>query len=117
MLIDKFSKIAIFMPCRKDTDAEEAAKLYLQHVYPCFGLPVKFISDRDARFTSRFWQTLMKLLKVDLGLTAAYHPSTDGQAEKMNQVMDIGLPGIQKIYKTSQVSSLSSNSSTTPPPI
>jgi Integrase core domain. len=90
-LVDKFSKIAIFIPCRKDTDAEEAAKLYLQHVYPRFGLPEKFISDRDARFTSHFWQTLMKLLKVDLGLTAAYHPSADGQAEKMNQVVETAL--------------------------
>jgi RNase H-like domain found in reverse transcriptase/Integrase zinc binding domain len=88
---DKFTKAVRLIPCTKTTDAEETAKLYLQYCYPIFGLPVKLISDRDSRFTSCFWTSLMHLLGVDHGMTAAFHPSADGQAEKTNQTIEIGL--------------------------
>jgi hypothetical protein len=88
---DKFTKAIRLVPCNKTTSAEDAARLYLHHCYSTFGLPTKFISDRDARFTSRFWRTLMRLLNVQEGMTSAFHPSADGQAEKTNQIVEIGL--------------------------
>src|SRR6266496_6068947 len=88
---DKFTKAMHLIPCNKDTNIIETAKLYLKYCYPIFSLPFKLISDRDARFTSRFWTSLMHLLGVNQGMTAAFHPSADGQAEKTNQIMEIGL--------------------------
>ena len=88
---DKFTKAIRLVPCNKTTSAEDTARLYLHHCYSIFGLPTKFISDRDARFTSRFWRTLMRLLNVQEGMTSAFHPNADGQAEKTNQIVEIGL--------------------------
>ncbi len=48
------SKAAIFIPCKEAATVEEMAGLIMQHVFPCFGLPRKFISDRDPKFASRF---------------------------------------------------------------
>jgi len=88
---DKLTKAIRLVPCTTTTSAEDTARLFLDYCYPIFGLPVKLISDRDARFTSRFWQTLMDLLGVKLGLTSAYHPSADGQAEKTNSIVETAL--------------------------
>jgi hypothetical protein len=88
--IDKFTKAVRLIPYIKTTDAEETAKPYFYYCYTIFGLPVKLISDRDARFTSHFWISLMHLLGVKQGMTAAFHPSADGQAEKTNQMIEIG---------------------------
>jgi hypothetical protein len=87
-LTDKFSKAICLIPCKSTTSAEETAQLYLKHAFPVFGLPVKFISDRDARFTYKFWSSLMKLLDVKLGLIATFHPSADGQSEKTNSTVE-----------------------------
>jgi transposase InsO family protein len=51
-------------------------------VYRHHGLPRILISDRDVRFTSLFWTSLMKRLGVHLNLSTAYHPETDGQTER-----------------------------------
>jgi hypothetical protein len=91
IVTDKFTKAVRLIPCTKTTDAEETAKLYLHYFYPIFGLHVKLISDRDARFTSHFWTSLMHHLGVKQGMAAAFHPSADGQAEKANQTIEIGL--------------------------
>ena len=87
-LTDKFSKAIRLIPCKTIISTEETAQLYLKHVYPVFDLPVKFISNRDARFTSKFWSSLMKLLDVKLGLTAAFHPSADDQSERTNSTVE-----------------------------
>ena len=88
---DKFTKAIRLIACQKTTTAEDTAHLYFHHCYPIMGLPVKIISDRDPRFTSAFWSTLMQLLGISQGLTAAFHPQADGQAEKSNQIVEIAL--------------------------
>jgi RNase H-like domain found in reverse transcriptase/Reverse transcriptase (RNA-dependent DNA polymerase)/Integrase zinc binding domain/Chromo (CHRromatin Organisation MOdifier) domain len=88
---DKFTKSVIFIPCHETTTAEDVAKLFYQFVYPVMGLPAKIISDRDARFTSGFWKSLCDMLNIKLGLTAAYHPAADGQAERTNQIIETSL--------------------------
>jgi len=88
---DTFSKAVRLIACNKTTSAEETAKLFLLHCYPIFGLPYKIISDRDSRFTSKFWETLMQLLDVDLGISTAFHPQADGQSERTNQTVEIAL--------------------------
>jgi len=88
---DKFSKAVKLIACRDTTTAKEVACLYFHHAYTTFGLPVKIISDRDARFTSGVWQALCQLVGISLGLTAAYHSSADGQAERTNQTVENSL--------------------------
>jgi transposase InsO family protein len=88
---EKFSKAIKLIACKTTTSAEETAKLYIDQAYTAFGLPSKIISDRDPKFTSKFWSTLMTLLDIKLGLTAAYHPQADGQSERTNSIVEIGI--------------------------
>ncbi|TPX58261.1 hypothetical protein CcCBS67573_g09180 [Chytriomyces confervae] len=53
-------------------------------VFPQHGIPVHFISDRDVKFTSNFWQELCKSLKIKLTISTSSHPQTDGQTEQKN---------------------------------
>ncbi|GKF70875.1 putative reverse transcriptase domain-containing protein, partial [Tanacetum coccineum] len=46
------------------------------------GVPILIISDRDSRFTSRFWQSMQEALGIRLDISTAYHPQTDGQSER-----------------------------------
>ncbi len=75
------TKAAIFIPCKESMTAEETAGLIVQHVFPRFGLPSKFISDRDPKFASKFTRGLCKATGTTQNISTAYHPRTDGQSE------------------------------------
>ena len=52
------------------------------------GLPTSVSSDRNSRFQSKFWLEVMDALKVDVRLSTAFHPQTDGQTERVNQIQE-----------------------------
>jgi len=79
------TKMATFIPCKESMMSEEVAALYLRKVFPRFSIPNCVILDWDTKFTSKFTKELCRLLKVKQNLTTAYHPRTDGQAERANQ--------------------------------
>jgi hypothetical protein len=62
--------------------------VFISEVICLHGLPKKIISDRDSRFTSRFWTSLQSALGTQLNLSTTYHPETDGKTERVNQVME-----------------------------
>ncbi len=68
--------------------AEETAGLIVQHIFSRFGLPSKFISDRDPKFVSRFIRGLCKGTGTTQNISTAYHPQTDGQSECTNQWLE-----------------------------
>jgi len=83
------TKATIFIPCKESMMAEEVAGLIVQHVFPRFGLPSKFISDRDPKFASKFTRGLCKATGTTQNIsTAYYHPRTDGQSERTNQWLE-----------------------------
>ncbi|KAI3808710.1 hypothetical protein L1987_24668 [Smallanthus sonchifolius] len=73
---------------REDYKMEKLARLYIGEIVSRHGVPVSIISDRDSRFTSRFWQTLQRALGTRLDMSTAYHPQTDGQSERTIQTME-----------------------------
>src|SRR5260221_363874 len=79
------SKAAKFLPCSKTIDGKGIARLYLQHLFPWFGVPKRIISDRDPRFTSHFTKAVCKATQIKQNISTAFHPRTDGQTERMNQ--------------------------------
>ena len=77
-----------FAPCTKEISAEKYAQLFIDHVFKHHGLPEVIISDRDPRFTSRFWRELFQKLGTDLRFSIAFHPQTDGQSEVTIRVLE-----------------------------
>nr|GEY04593.1 hypothetical protein [Tanacetum cinerariifolium] len=76
-----------------ETDMMETlTRLYLKEVVSRHGVPISIISDRDNRFTSRFWQSLQKDLGTRLDMSTAYHPQTDEQSERTIQALEDMLP-------------------------
>jgi len=64
------------------------AQLYIREIVRLHGVPSSIVSDRDLRFTSRFWQTLQDSLDTRLRMSSAYHPQTDGQSERTIQSLE-----------------------------
>ncbi|CAI7739564.1 unnamed protein product [Closterium sp. NIES-53] len=87
VVIDKFSKMGHFIPIHTTARTEEKAQLFLKHIISQHGIPTTLISDRDPKFTSKFWKELMSLMGTRLAMSSAYHPQTDGQTERLNQIV------------------------------
>ncbi|GJU62549.1 reverse transcriptase domain-containing protein [Tanacetum coccineum] len=84
----KLTKSAHFLAIREDYSMEKLARLYIDEIVVRHGIPTSIISDRDGRFTSRFWQTMQKVLGTRLDMSTAYHPQTDGQSERTIQTLE-----------------------------
>ncbi|GKB86290.1 putative reverse transcriptase domain-containing protein [Tanacetum coccineum] len=73
----------------KKTDSmEKLTRQYLKEVVCRHGVPLSIISDRDSRFASRFWRSLQNALGMNLNMSTAYHPETDGQSERTIQTLE-----------------------------
>ncbi|GJW61733.1 putative reverse transcriptase domain-containing protein, partial [Tanacetum coccineum] len=88
VVFDRLTKSAHFLATRKDYNMEKLARLYIDEIVARRGVHVSIISDRDGRFTSRFWKTLQKALGTRLDMSTAYHPQTDGQSERTIQTLE-----------------------------
>ncbi|GKA81074.1 putative reverse transcriptase domain-containing protein [Tanacetum coccineum] len=88
VIVDRLTKSAHFLPMREDYKMEMLARLYLNEIVARHGVPISIISDRDSRFTSRFWQSMQEALGTRLDMSTAYHPQTDGQSERTIQTLE-----------------------------
>ena len=75
------SRVVLFLPCSTHISGAGIAQLYLNHIYPWYGLPRKIISNRDPRFTLHFGKALTKCLGIQQNLSTAAHPQTDRLSE------------------------------------
>ncbi|XP_050373418.1 uncharacterized protein LOC126791060, partial [Argentina anserina] len=88
VIVDRLTKSAHFLPVSMKYSVDVLGKLYVDEVVRLHGAPVSIVSDRDARFTSKFWGGLQKAMGTTLDMSTAFHPQTDGQTERVNQVME-----------------------------
>jgi hypothetical protein len=88
VFVDKHTKLVHFVACNEEVSAKEFAELYVDHVFRLHGLSREFITDRDSRFTSAFWQEVTVLLGTRTVMSSSFHPQTDGQTERVNQTLE-----------------------------
>ena len=93
VIIDRLTKSAHFIPVRIDYSMDRLAELYVDEIVRLHGVPLSIVSDKDPRFTSRFWKELQSALGTKLNFNTAFHPQTDGQSERLIQVLEDMLRG------------------------
>ncbi|KAA3460467.1 DNA/RNA polymerases superfamily protein [Gossypium australe] len=93
VIVDRLTKSAHFIPLWVDYSLRRLAKLYVAEIVRLHGVPVSIISDRGPRFTSWFWKALHQALGTRLDFNTAFHPQSDGQSERVIQVLEDMLRG------------------------
>nr|AAM74253.1 Putative retroelement [Oryza sativa Japonica Group]AAP52347.1 retrotransposon protein, putative, Ty3-gypsy subclass [Oryza sativa Japonica Group] len=88
VVVDRLTKVAHFIPVKTTYTGNKLAELYMARVVCLHGVPKKIVSDRGSQFTSKFWQKLQLELGTRLNFSTAYHPQTDGQTERVNQILE-----------------------------
>jgi hypothetical protein len=86
VIVDRLTKTAHFLPVHTTHKAEKYAEIYIDQIVCLHGIPRTIVSDRGALFVARFWEQLQKSLGTTMIRSSAYHPQTDGQTERVNQI-------------------------------
>ena len=74
VIVDRLTKSAHFLPINVEDSLEKLAQLYVDEIVRLHGVPVSIVSDRDPRFTSRFWPSLQTALGTRQHFSTAFHP-------------------------------------------
>ncbi|KAK8928937.1 hypothetical protein KSP39_PZI017240 [Platanthera zijinensis] len=88
VIVDRLTKVAHFIPNRKEDGVEKLVELYVRNIVRLHGIPKSIVSDRDGRFTSKDWRLVQKSLGTKLKFSTAFHPQTDGQTERTNRTLE-----------------------------
>jgi len=87
VVVGRFSKMTHFIPTKDEVTAQETGRLFFSHIFKHHGLPKDIVSDRDPKFTSKFWRALWKRMGSKLKMNTSFRPQTDGQTERVNLVI------------------------------
>jgi hypothetical protein len=106
VIVDRLTKVAHFMYVKTTYSGPQLTELYMSRIVCLHGVPKKIVSDRGTQFTSKFWERLHETLDTQLHFSSAYHPQTDGQTERVNQVLEEMLRACALKYRRSWDKSL-----------
>jgi len=88
VIVDRLTKSAHFVPIKISMSVAKLAEIYIEQIVRLHGIPSSIVSDRDPRFTSKFWESFQAALGSKLRLSLVYHPQTDGQTERTIQSLE-----------------------------
>jgi hypothetical protein len=88
VIVDRLSKTAHFIVVHTTYSVQQYAELYMDHIVHLHGIPKTIISNRGTQFVARFWEQLHECLGTKLIRSSSYHPQTDGQTERINQILE-----------------------------
>jgi hypothetical protein len=88
VVVDRLSKMVHIEAGRIQITAQEVAYLLQDRIFQCHGTPKDIVSDRDTRFNSNFWRGWARQYRINLSMSTAYHPESDGQTERVNAVFE-----------------------------
>jgi len=86
--VDRLSRRVRFIACKETDTAVDVAEAFFAHIFKLHGLPDSVVSDRDPKFTSKFWSRLMELCGISTQMSTSNHPQTDGASEVMNRMVE-----------------------------
>ena len=88
VIVDRLTKSAHFLPVKSTYTMDQYAQLYVQEIVRLHGVPNAIVSDRDPKFTSAFWTSLHRAMGTKLAFSTAYHPQSNGQTERVIQILE-----------------------------
>jgi hypothetical protein len=88
VIVDRLTKAAHFIPVKTTYFGAKLVELYMSRIVYLHGVPKKIVSGRGSQFTSKFWEKLHESMDTELNFSSAYHPQTDGQTERTNQILE-----------------------------
>jgi hypothetical protein len=88
VIVDRLTKVAHFIPVKTTYSGAKLAELYMSRIVCLHGVPKKIVSDGGSQFTSKIWERLHEFMDTKLNFSSAYHPQTDGQTERTNQILE-----------------------------
>ncbi|KAA0060864.1 retrotransposon protein, putative, Ty3-gypsy sub-class [Cucumis melo var. makuwa] len=99
VIVDRLTKTTRFIPIKMTSTLDQLARLYVDKIVSQYGVPVSIVSDRDSRFTSKFWPSLQKAMGTGQKFSTSFHPQTDGS-------WDTHLPLMEFAYNNNYQSSI-----------
>ena len=88
VIVDRLTKAAHFLAVKTTDTLVTLSRLYIEEIVRLHGVPLSIVSDRDPRFVSQFWQSLQQAMGTQLKFSTAFHPQTDGQSERVVQILE-----------------------------
>jgi transposase InsO family protein len=88
VIVDRLTKVAHFIPVKTTYSRPQLAEMYMSRIVYLHGVLKKIVSDRGTQFTLKFWERLHETLDTQLCFSSAYHPQTDGQTKRVNQILE-----------------------------
>jgi hypothetical protein len=88
VIVDRLTKTAHFIAVHTTHSVQDYAELYIDQIVCLHGIPKTIVSDRGTQFVARFWEQLHESLGTKLVRSSSYHPQTDGQTERVNQIVE-----------------------------
>ena len=93
VIVDRLTKSTHFIPVGIDYYMDRLAELYVDEIVRLHGVPLSIMSDRDPRFTSRFWKELQLAFGTRLNFSTTFHPHIYGQSDRLIIVLEYMLRG------------------------
>jgi hypothetical protein len=106
VIVDHLTKVAHFIPVKTTYLGAKLVELSMPRIVCLHGVPKKIVSDRGSQFTSKFWEKLHECMDTKPNFSSAYHPQTDGQTERTNQILEDMLRAYALKYRKSWDKSL-----------
>ncbi|MBW0475506.1 hypothetical protein O181_015221 [Austropuccinia psidii MF-1] len=88
VIVDRFPKMEVFIPTISLITSLDLAHLFIKNIFSKHGLPLSAVSDRGSLFVSSFWTNLCQKPNILRDMSTSYHPETDGQTERVNQILE-----------------------------
>jgi transposase InsO family protein len=88
VIMNQLRKVAHFIPIKTTYSGPQLAEMYISRIVCLHEVPKKIVSDRGTQFTSRLWERLHETLDTQLCFSSSYHPQTDGQTKRVNQIRE-----------------------------